>query len=210
MVEGSRLSLCSPRWFRAVSPATERSAELGSVSISVLPFRDEMCTRIVESSKPWSRCHGQPVDRVSVGLLVGRRTSLSVCSEFDSVLCSAGDSLLMGIVIVCDGLLLVAELFTAPCRIATFPHHKIQHDKKRYMWHIHGETTAITHTEWYVHHQYRVRESLYDLNFSITTEASIHVNRVPCTHIHTQYYSTNVVCFRSYLLQPLCKNNHFN
>lgn len=48
MVDGSRLSLCSPRWVKAVSPATERSApESGSVSISALPFRDEMCTRTV-------------------------------------------------------------------------------------------------------------------------------------------------------------------
>lgn len=47
-VDGSKLSLCSPRWVRAVSPATERSApESGSVSISALPFRDDMCTRTV-------------------------------------------------------------------------------------------------------------------------------------------------------------------
>ena len=45
-VHGNRLSLCSPRWVKAVSLATERSApESGSVSISALPFRDDMCTR---------------------------------------------------------------------------------------------------------------------------------------------------------------------
>ena len=47
-VDGSKLSLCSPRWVKAVSPATKRSApESGSVLISALPFRDDMCTRTV-------------------------------------------------------------------------------------------------------------------------------------------------------------------
>ena len=67
--------------------------------------------------------------------------SLSVFSEFDSVLCSASDSLLVSIVVVCDGLLfeLVAELFTAPCKIATYPCYKIQHDMRRYTWHAYQD-----------------------------------------------------------------------
>ena len=41
-------SMCSPRWFKAVSSATERSApESSSVSISASPFRDDMCSQTV-------------------------------------------------------------------------------------------------------------------------------------------------------------------
>ena len=48
MVFVSRLSLCSPRRVKVASPAKDRLApESGNTSISVLPFKDEICTRIV-------------------------------------------------------------------------------------------------------------------------------------------------------------------
>ena len=48
MVDISRLSLCSPRRVKVASPAKDRLApESGNTSISVLLFKDEICTQIV-------------------------------------------------------------------------------------------------------------------------------------------------------------------